>query len=119
VPRIFLLEDEPLIAMMLQRWLEKIGCETIGPAHSVQSSIDLLQSAWLDGALLDVSLQDNEKCYPVASVLRDRRVPFAFLTGYAAEDIDARFREAQVLCKPLEFEAFRAAMAELLSPRQS
>jgi DNA-binding response OmpR family regulator len=119
VPRIFLLEDEPLIAMMLQGWLEEMDCETIGPTHSVQSALDLLQGASLDGALLDVSLQDNKKCYPVASVLRDRRVPFAFLTGYAAEDIDVRFREAPVLCKPLEFEAFRATIAKLLSPRQS
>jgi DNA-binding response OmpR family regulator len=119
VPRIFLLEDEPLIAMMLQGWLEEIDCEAIGLAHSVQSALDLLQGARLDGALLDVSLRDNEKCYPVASVLRDRRVPFAFLTGYAAEDIDVRFRKAPVLCKPLEFEAFRATIAKLLSPRQS
>jgi CheY-like chemotaxis protein len=119
VPRILVLEDEPLIAMMLQGWLEEIDCETMGPAHSVQSALDLLQGARLDGALLDVSLRDNEKCYPVASALHDRPVPFAFLTGYAAEDVDARFREAPVLCKPLEFEAFKAAIAKLLSPRQS
>jgi CheY-like chemotaxis protein len=88
VPRILVLEDEPLIAMMLQGWLEEIDCETIGPAHTVQSALDLLQGARPDGALLDVSLQHGEKCYPVASDLRDRRVPFAFLTGYAAEDVD-------------------------------
>jgi CheY-like chemotaxis protein len=119
VPRILVLEDEPLIAMMLQGWLEEVGCETIGPAHSVRSALDLLTAAALDGALLDVSLQHGEKCYPVASALRDRRVPFAFLTGYAAEDVDARLREAPVLCKPLEFEAFKGAIAKLLSPRQS
>jgi CheY-like chemotaxis protein len=45
VPRILVLEDEPLIAMMLQGWLEEIGCETIGPAHTVQSALDLLQGA--------------------------------------------------------------------------
>ena len=118
MPRILVLEDEPLIAMMLRSWLEEIACETIGPAHSVQSALDLLQGARLDSALLDVSLRDNEKCYPVASALRDRRVPFAFLTGYAAEDVDARFREAPVLSKPLEFEALKGAIAKLLSPRQ-
>jgi CheY-like chemotaxis protein len=119
VPRILVLEDEPLIAMMLQGWLEEIGCETIGPAHSVQSALDLLQGATLDGALLDVSLRDGEKCYPVASALRDRRVPFAFVTGYVAEDVDAGFREVPVLCKPLQFVTFKAAIAKLLLPRQS
>jgi CheY-like chemotaxis protein len=119
VPRILVLEDEPLIAMMLQGWLEEIGCETIGPAHTVQSALDLLQGARPDGALLDVSLQHGEKCYPVASDLRDRRVLFAFLTGYAAEHVDARFGDVPVLCKPLEFESFKGAIAKLLSPRQS
>jgi CheY-like chemotaxis protein len=115
VPRILVLEDESLIAMMLQGWLERIDCETLGPAHSVQGALDLLEGTRLDGALLDVSLRDNEKCYPVASALRDRRVPFAFLTGYAAEDVDARFGDVPVLCKPLDFEAFEAAIAKFLS----
>jgi CheY-like chemotaxis protein len=115
VPRILVLDDEPLIAMMLQSWLEEIDCETIGPAHTARSALDLLQGVGLDGALLDVSLRNHEKCYPVASALRDRRVPFAFLIGYAAEELDARFREAPVLCKPLEFEVFKAAIAKLLS----
>jgi CheY-like chemotaxis protein len=115
VPHILVLEDESLIAMMLQGWLERIDCQTIGPAHSVQSALDLIEGAKLDGALLDVSLRDNEKCYPVAWALRDRRVPFAFLTGYAAEDVDASFGEVPVLCKPLDFEAFEAAVAKFLS----
>ena len=119
MPRILVLEDEPLIGMMLQGWLEEVDCEIIGPGRSVQGALDLLRGATLDGALLDVSLRDSEKCYPVASALRDRRVPFAFLTGYAAEDLDARFSEAPVLCKPLEFEAFKAAIAKFLSPPQS
>jgi CheY-like chemotaxis protein len=119
VPCILVLEDEPLIAMMLQGWLERVDCETIGPAHSVRSAFGLLEGAALDGALLDVSLRDNEKCYPIASALGDRRIPFAFLTGYAAEDVDGRFGEVPVLCKPLEFEAFKAVIAKLLSPPQS
>jgi CheY-like chemotaxis protein len=119
VPRILVLDDEPLIAMMLQSWVEEIDCETIGPAHTARSALDLLQGVRFDGALLDVSLRDNEKCYPVASALRDRRVPFAFLTGYAAEHVDARFGDVPVLCKPLEFESFKGAIAKLLSPRQS
>jgi CheY-like chemotaxis protein len=115
VPRILVLEEESLIAMMLQGWLERIDCETIGPAHSVQSALDLLEGATLDGALLDVSLRDNEKCYPVASALRDRRIPFAFLTGYTAEDVDARFGDVPVLYKPLNFADFKATIAKLLS----
>jgi CheY-like chemotaxis protein len=119
VPRILVLEDESLIAMMLQGWLERIDCQTIGPVHSVQSAFDLIEGARFDGALLDVSLRDNEKCYPVARALRDRRVPFAFLTGYAAEDVDSSFGEVPVLCKPLDFEAFEAAIAKFLSLSRS
>ncbi len=114
MPRVLVLEEESLIAMMLREWLERIDCETIGPAHSVKRALDLLEGVRPDAALLDLSLR-NEKCYSVASALRDRDVPFAFLTGYGAEAIDARFGDVSILFKPLDFDAFKAAIAKLLS----
>jgi CheY-like chemotaxis protein len=118
VPRILVVDDEPLISMMLEAWLAELDCETVG-AHSVRGALALLDGAALDGALLDVSLGPGEKCYSLAAVLRDRGIPFAFLTGYEAEDIDARFRKTLVLCKPFEFDAVKVAILKLLSPAPS
>jgi CheY-like chemotaxis protein len=119
MPRILLLDDEPLIAMMMQGWLTELDCEIVGPVHSVRSALmllDGLDGVALDGAILDLSLGNNEKSYAVASVLRDRGIPYAFATGYEAADVDPRFRDALVLSKPFEFEAVRAAIGTLLNP---
>jgi len=81
MPRILLLDDEPLIAMMMQGWLTELDCEIVGPVHSVRSALmllDGLDGVALDGAILDLSLGNNEKSYAVASVLRDPRYSVRF-----------------------------------------
>jgi DNA-binding response OmpR family regulator len=114
VPRILMLDDEPLISMMVRDWLEELGCETVGPAHSVRSALDLIEGASLDGAILDVTL-GRENCYPVADALIKLGVPIAFATGRGGEEIDPRFKDAVVLSKPFSFEAVKGAVDRLIS----
>jgi DNA-binding response OmpR family regulator len=113
MPRIFILEDEPLIAAMLRDWLAELGCETLGPASSVSDALNLVGELVADAAILDVSLPDGE-CYEVADELRRRGVPFAFATGYGAGKLAPPFAGALVLSKPFSFEAVRSAIAKLL-----
>jgi CheY-like chemotaxis protein len=113
--RILVLDDEPLIAMMLQEWLTELDCETVGPAYSVAGALALLDGVTLDGALLDLSPGDNETCYPVATALRARCVPFVFATGYADPVVDARFKDTLILSKPFTFEAVKDAVSRLRS----
>jgi CheY-like chemotaxis protein len=115
MPRILVLDDEPLIAMMVQNWLAELHCETIGPVYSVASALALLEGVTLDGALLDLSLRNNETCYAVASALRARDVPFVFATGYDDPLIDAQFKDTLILSKPFEYEAVKAAVSRLRS----
>jgi DNA-binding response OmpR family regulator len=82
-PRVLIVEDEPLIAMLVQEWLEELGCKVIGPAASVSGALELIAGAELEGAVLDVSL-GKEESFPIADELRKRRVPFVFATGYGA-----------------------------------
>lgn len=104
--RILVLDDEPLIAMLIQEWLAELGCETLGPAGSVAAALDLIEDTALDGAILDVSL-GGENCYSVADVLHQRQVPFAFATGRDAGAIDGRFQGALLLPKPFDLDAIR------------
>ena len=112
--RILVCDDEPLISMMLQDWLTELGCETVGPASSVQAALTLIENAPPDAAILDLSLGD-EKSYSVAMDLRARRIPFAFATGYADKGVDAAFKEELVVSKPFDFEAIKALVGKLLS----
>jgi CheY-like chemotaxis protein len=115
--RILVLDDEPLISMMVEAWLSELGCETVGPAASVRTALGFIEGdTALDGAILDVSLGDEE-CYRVADALRDRGVPFAFATGHGINGVANRFKDALVLSKPFDFEALRGTVISLLNRR--
>ena len=114
MPRILILDDEPLIAMMVEEWLIELGCEIIGPANSVPSALGLLRSGAVDAAILDLSLGDGDSL-EVADALRRLRVPFAFATGYGANGVANRFKGAPVLSKPFDFQNVKLTIGELLN----
>lgn len=113
MPRILVLDDEPLISMVVGEWLTDLGCETMGPAHSVRSAMALLDEGSPDGAILDVAL-NGEDCSAVAERLRELGVPFALATGHGAGSVGARFMGASILSKPFDFEGVSAVVAKLL-----
>jgi DNA-binding response OmpR family regulator len=104
-PRILVLEDEYLIAEFLQDSLERAGAAVIGPIPSVPDALDLLarNDIAIDLALVDVNLH-GERAFPVAEVLRERRIPFVFMTGYSEAAIPPRYRDVPRLEKPVDSE---------------
>ncbi len=116
MPRILVLEDEPLIAFMVRDWLGELGCETAGPVPSVRAALDLIAAGRVDGAILDVSL-DGEDCYPVADALLMVGIPVAFATGYGAKGVAPRYKDALMLPKPYGFEAVKGTVRTLLAAK--
>ena len=113
VPRILLLDDEPLISMLVENWLTELGCEVVGPARSLQEGLDLAESAQLDGAILDINL-GGQNSFAVAVALRQRGVPFAFASGDGGLDAESGFDDPIVLAKPFDFDGVRAVLGRLL-----
>ena len=105
---ILLVEDDYLIAYAMQSELQDFGARVVGPAASVKDALVLLDSGPVDGAILDVSLND-EKVFPVAEALTAIGVPFVFTTGYSASDLPAAWRHVPRLEKPVD--AASAALA--------
>ena len=99
--RIMIVEDEALVAMMVEDLLGDLGYEVAGSFGAVGDAL-----AWLggdqappDGAVLDVNI-GGEMVFPVAEALRARGVPFVFATGYG--DLPRRgFEDIGVLSKPI------------------
>jgi DNA-binding response OmpR family regulator len=110
--RILIVDDEPMIAMLAQDWLEDLGHEAIGPAYDLSTALHLANES-MDAAILDLSL-GREKSYEVARRLRARAIPFAFATGHAPEAKGSEFEDAVTLPKPFSFETFRDVVAELI-----
>jgi CheY-like chemotaxis protein len=98
---ILVVDDETLIAMLLEDLLLDLGCTVIGPAGSVAQSLALVHGSGRmpDGALLDINLR-GELVYPVADVLTARGVPFVFITGNALHGIDPRYAAIPAVAKP-------------------
>jgi CheY-like chemotaxis protein len=115
VPRILVVDDEPLVSMLVENWLVELGCEVVGPARSVQQGLDIAGSAELDGAILDVNLA-GKNSYLVAETLKRRGVPFAFTTGEDAIDAESGFRDPILLSKPFDFEGVKTVLGKLLAP---
>lgn len=113
--RIFVAEDETLIAMVMEDVLAALGYELAGSAHSVAAALDLVSPpAMIDAAILDIELSDD-KSWPVADALAQRGIPFAFSTGHGPDaEIDPRFSNAPVLDKPFDNASVDAVLSKLL-----
>lgn len=112
-PRVFILEDEMLIAMLVQEWLTELGCESVGPASKVREALEVVKTEELDAAILDVTL-GGDTSYPVADLLQEKKVPFAFATGRDDGTIPAHLKGAPILRKPYDFHAMEAVLGRLL-----
>jgi CheY-like chemotaxis protein len=116
--RILVVEDEALIAAMMDEWLSELGYTTVGPAGSVAAALALLEGGVPpDGVILDVSLGD-ETSYAIADKLTAMGVPFAFSTGHSDSSLLPRYRGRLTLSKPFDFDELERVVASFV-PRGS
>ena len=109
--RILVVEDEMLVAMMVEDILLDLGCEVVGPAASVGAALRLAGQERLDGAVLDVNL-GSETVYLVADALKRLDVPFVFVTGYGPGGLDASHRGHPTIQKPFRPDQFGVELIE-------
>ena len=68
---ILIVEDEPLIAMMLEDFLETLGHEVVATCESVEEAIERVEAGGFDVAIIDVQLKDGKQVWPVADRLAE------------------------------------------------
>jgi len=78
--RILVVDDEPLIAMMLEDILDDLGCAVVGPALGADEAEALAREAAIDAAILDLNLGDRTS-HSIAALLRERGIPFVVASG--------------------------------------
>jgi PAS domain S-box-containing protein len=105
--QILVVEDEALVAMALREALSELGYSVVGPFSRMSEAILALRNARVDAAVLDVNL-GGDVVYPLADVLAADQVPFIFVTGYGADEIERRFANVPVLQKPIEPDALQS-----------
>lgn len=107
---ILIVEDEPLIAMMLEDFLETLGHQVAGTCESLEEAMAKLDQDGFDLAILDVQLKDGEQVWPLADRLAERGTPYIIATGGHVEPPPERHADAPVLAKPYTIEAIEPAL---------
>lgn len=112
--RVLVVEDEALVAMLIEDMLTELGHEVLGPAMRLESALKMARDETFDLALLDVNLA-NEQSFPVARLLQERGIPFVFATGYGLRGLEDRFQEIMTLQKPFESDQLADAISFVLA----
>jgi CheY-like chemotaxis protein len=113
--RVLIVEDETLVAMLLEDMIAELGGSVVGPASRLDRALQIARdpSVAIDVALLDVNLA-GEDAFPVAAALAERGVPFAFSTGYGGDRLPQRWSGRPALNKPFMPEQVAGALVRAL-----
>ena len=114
--RVLVAEDEALVSILVEDLLRDAGATVLGPAHSVDDALRLVEAAAADGgisaAVLDINLEGRH-VGPMANRLAALGVPFLFATGYSHNRDAGGHGAAPVVEKPFDTERLVAAVATL------
>lgn len=110
--RILVVEDESVIAMLLEDILTQFGHQVVGPVARLGKAVELAHHEALDMAILDVNLNGQE-VYPVAEALAKREIPFVFASGYGKSSLRTPFGDRPVLTKPFQWRDLSMILARV------
>lgn len=95
-----IVEDDVMIAMLIEQVLEDEGCQIVGLATTVEAALRQIERDPPDAVTLDGNL-NGELSAPVARALNERGIPYLLVTGYVETMIaDPTFGQAPYLAKP-------------------
>jgi CheY-like chemotaxis protein len=112
--KVLVVEDEMMIAMLIEDMLDAFGCRLVGPATSVPRALELLDKEQVEVAVLDLNL-DGKDTYAIADALRQKGVPFIFATGYGLTGVRVEYENRPVLQKPFQARELETALVEALA----
>lgn len=111
--RVLLVEDDPIVAMVVEDTLRDMGLEVLVDL-SLVDALSEIETSEFDAALIDVGLR-GESAYPVMVALQERRVPFAVMSGGDLTALAAEFPQVRMMSKPLDMKSLQKAMRDLLA----
>ena len=112
--RVLIIEDDSLVAMSVGDMLSDVGCSVVANAGNLTQAFEMVGAGGFDIALLDVNLR-GEDVFPVADVLSEKGIPFAFASGYGRAGLPEEFRTRPVVSKPFQIEELSAVLSSALA----
>lgn len=112
--RVLVVEDEVMVAMLVEDMLIEMGFDVVGPAYRLSDGLQLAEREAIDLAVLDVNL-NGARSFPIAVILADRGIPFVFATGYGAVAVEDDFPGVPVVSKPFTLDRLDEALSKVRS----
>jgi CheY-like chemotaxis protein len=107
--RAFLVEDEGVVALLIESMLHDLGYDVLGPVPRLAKALDIARAETFDIGVLDVNLNGTPS-FPVADLLLEKGIPFVFATGYGAPGIPSYLSTSTVLQKPFKIDQLANAI---------
>ena len=108
---VLVVEDEMMIAMLIEDMLDEFGCKLVGPATSIPRALELIGKESIEIAVLDLNL-DGHDTYAIADALQEKNVPFIFATGYGSIGLRKEYGNRPILQKPFQTKDLEIALAQ-------
>jgi CheY-like chemotaxis protein len=110
--RVLVVEDEPMIRILLEDMLGELGYTVAAEAARIEEeALEATKNADFDVAILDANL-NGEPALPVADALVARGTPFVFATGYG--ELPEPYRDRPTLRKPFQIDGLKGMLQSTL-----
>lgn len=108
---VLIVEDEPLISMMLEDFLDSLGHQVAGTCDTLDDALGRVEQGGFDVAIIDVNL-NGQQVWPVADRLAAKGIPYVLATGGHIDPPPIAHAAAPVLSKPYTLDAIEPILAE-------
>ncbi|MDU8571074.1 response regulator [Pseudomonas syringae] len=112
-PKVLLVEDETMLAMLMVMMLDDLGFATAYHASTLNEGIEYARNGEYDLAILDINIIGGDS-FPIAAAIADRGIPFMFCSGYGRLGIPDAWLDRRCVAKPFSAEQLSQALSELL-----
>ncbi|KPC25512.1 Response regulator receiver [Pseudomonas syringae pv. cilantro] len=113
LPRVLLVEDETMLAMLMEMMLEDLGFATAYHASTLEDGIEYARNGEYELAILDINIIGGTS-FPIAAAIADRGIPFMFCSGYGRLGIPETWMDRQCVSKPFSADQLDQALDDLL-----
>jgi DNA-binding response OmpR family regulator len=113
LPRVLVVEDETILAMMLEEYLQGDGFDVVGPFGRLDHAMEAAEREALDVAVLDINIA-GDMVFPVAEALDRRGVPLLLVTGYDDRIMRKAAKDWPRLMKPYRLDEVSARLVAMI-----
>ena len=112
--RVMIVEDELLIAMLIESMLDDENCTVVGPYAAFDVALAAAGREALDAAVLDINL-GGQMVFPVGDALEERGIPFLLMSGYGDLTLPSNRRHWPVCVKPVRNDELISTLTRLVT----